>query len=181
MALSTNKIASWADIKAIFTSLNQARAKYNYSSISVPEYTGDPMKQNVITTLNSGLTDMRNNSKLSSYISTITIPDVGDLIKPLSFTQLQSSINAVYTCTGYHATNVSGHNGTNFGNCFTCSNNFGSNHSGHNATNHSGHNGSNHSGHNASNNGWSGFSNYFTGEYYSYKTGYGCSSVNSGV
>ena len=220
MSIETGKVMNWEDIKTIFTNLNNARQKYGYASLSVPDNTDKVKKTEVVEQINEGLTDLTSNSQLSSLIVLADIPDVNTLVRPLPMATLTRTISDVYTCIPYNGTNFSGYNGTNFttnysgynGTNFTTnysgyySNNFTTNFSyygsykaGNNAyyssykasnnayygtnftTNYSGYNGSYNGTNFTSNNSFRPHSAYYTGEIYSYKSGWRCSSVNSNV
>ena len=102
MALSTGNQATWADISALFTSLNQARQKFGFSqftpNINNPAGAaqGGLAQPAVVQKLNDLIVEMRS----SRYVSTnansrITVPNRGTLLRATELVTIRSQIDTI--------------------------------------------------------------------------------------
>ena len=102
MALSTGNQATWADISALFTSLNQARQKFGFSqftpNINNPAGAaqGGLAQPSVVQKLNDLIVEMRS----SRYVSTnansrITVPNRGTLLRATELVTIRSQIDTI--------------------------------------------------------------------------------------
>lgn len=100
MALSKGSPANWSDIQTLFTNLNTGRKKFNYSTIS-PSPAGGAgttiTTTNTISQLKTAIDGMKNNSYLSSTLSSfsVSIPARGTLITPTTLNTITSTISQI--------------------------------------------------------------------------------------
>ena len=102
MALSTGNQAAWADISALFTSLNQARQKFGFSqftpNINNPAGAaqGGLAQPAVVQKLNDLIVEMRSNRYVSTNAnSRITVPNRGTLLRATELVTIRSQIDTI--------------------------------------------------------------------------------------
>ena len=102
MALSTGNQATWADISALFTSLNQARQKFGFSqftpNINNPAGAaqGGLAQPAVVQKLNDLIVEMRSNRYVSTNAnSRITVPNRGTLLRATELVTIRSQIDTI--------------------------------------------------------------------------------------
>lgn len=102
MALSTGNQATWADISALFTSLNQARQKFGFSqftpNINNPAGAaqGGLAQPAVVQKLNDLIVEMRSNRYVSTNAnSRITVPNRGTLLRAIELVTIRSQIDTI--------------------------------------------------------------------------------------
>ena len=102
MALSTGNQATWADISALFTSLNQARQKFGFSqftpNINNPAGAaqGGLAQPAVVQKLNDLIVEMRSNRYISTNAnSRITVPNRGTLLRATELVTIRSQIDTI--------------------------------------------------------------------------------------
>lgn len=102
MALSQGNQASWSDISALFTSLNAARKKFNFSEFtptsSNPQGAtqGGTIYPAVVSKLNDLIVEMRSNRYVSTNAnSRITVPSRGTLLRATELGTLRSQIDTI--------------------------------------------------------------------------------------
>jgi hypothetical protein len=99
MALSKDQVASWADIQALYNTMNAERTKFSLSTIAVPSNPGTMVTRS-IADLNSQVNAMSSNKFLTNIAVTgITMPATGDLIAVSPFTRINNTLtNISNTC-----------------------------------------------------------------------------------
>ena len=102
MALSTGNQATWADISALFTSLNKARQKFGFSqftpNINNPAGAaqGGLAQPAVVQKLNDLIVEMRSNRYVSTNAnSRITVPNRGTLLRATELVTIRSQIDTI--------------------------------------------------------------------------------------
>ena len=102
MALSTGNQATWADISALFTSLNQARQKFGFSqftpNINNPAGAaqGGLAQPAVVQKLNDLIVEMRSNRYVRTNAnSRITVPNRGTLLRATELVTIRSQIDTI--------------------------------------------------------------------------------------
>ena len=99
MSLTQGSKVEWADIVSLYTTLNQARSKFGFSTVTVPSNQNTLTLASTISTLNNFVTEMKSNSHLTSITTGTTVPSRGDLLKPAPLTTLQNQITTAFnTC-----------------------------------------------------------------------------------
>ena len=93
--------ANWSDIVALYTQLNTARSKWGFSSVTPTNQTGEPAAVTDINNLNSFITQMKSNSKLTSVANPITPPDFGSLLQPSFLDTLSQTIANIQNTDNY--------------------------------------------------------------------------------
>lgn len=124
MSLNSGEKAAWQDIVALYDKLNTERTRFSFSTVTPKNDT--IIKQTDIVNLKNYIQEMTSNSQLTSIANTnaVTVPNVGDLIKPLSFNQMSTIIDNIRStpinsgnysyCGGYDGSNYS-YNNSNHG------------------------------------------------------------------
>ena len=99
MSLTQGSKVEWADIVNLYTTLNQARSKFGFSTVTVPSNQNTLTLASTISTLNNFVTEMKSNSHLTSITTGTTVPSRGDLLKPAPLTTLQNQVTTAFnTC-----------------------------------------------------------------------------------
>lgn len=99
MSLTQGSKVEWADIVSLYTTLNQARSKFGFSTVTVPSNQNTLTLASTISTLNNFVTEMKSNSHLTSITTGTTVPSRGDLLKPAPLTTLQNQVTTAFnTC-----------------------------------------------------------------------------------
>ena len=99
MSLTQGSKVEWADIVNLYTTLNQARSKFGFSTVTVPSNQNTLTLASTISTLNNFVTEMKSNSHLTSVTTGTTVPSRGDLLKPAPLTTLQNQVTTAFnTC-----------------------------------------------------------------------------------
>ena len=99
MSLTQGSKVEWADIVSLYTTLNQARSKFGFSTVTVPINQNTLTLASTISTLNNFVTEMKSNSHLTSITTGTTVPSRGDLLKPAPLTTLQNQVTTAFnTC-----------------------------------------------------------------------------------
>ena len=118
MALSTGNQATWADISALFTSLNKARQKFGFSqftpNINNPAGAaqGGLAQPAVVQKLNDLIVEMRSNRYVRTNAnSRITVPNRGTLLRATELVTIRSQIDTINNICA---------NDSNFGNRGNC-------------------------------------------------------------
>ena len=135
MALQQNNIVDWTDIENIYTNLNTARTKFNFSTVTIPDEQENKPIPSHISSLKDLIQNMTSNTWLTSIASTsgVSVPSTSDLLEPTAFNQLSTIVNNMNnTCIhfgsnygydaadfgsnyGYDAADFSGNNSWNSG------------------------------------------------------------------
>ena len=99
MSLTQGSKVEWADIVNLYTTLNQARSKFGFSTVTVPSNQNTLTLASTISTLNNFVTEMKSNSHLTSSTTGTTVPSRGDLLKPAPLTTLENQVTTAFnTC-----------------------------------------------------------------------------------
>ena len=99
MSLTQGSKVEWADIVNLYTTLNQARSKFGFSTVTVPSNQNTLTLASTISTLNNFVTEMKSNSHLTSITTGTTVPSRGDLLKPAPLTTLENQVTTAFnTC-----------------------------------------------------------------------------------
>ena len=93
--------ANWSDIVALYAQLNTARSKWSFSSITPTNHQGVKAAVTDIDNLNSFITEMQSNNKLTSVATAITPPTVGSLLKPSFLDTLSATISNIQNADNY--------------------------------------------------------------------------------
>lgn len=95
MAFSTGSTVAWSDVQAIYNSLNTARTKFGFSTVSVPSNPGSCLPSQV-SALNNSIQAMSSSGYVGSNANTgITIPASGTLLYPGIFNTMKNTISTV--------------------------------------------------------------------------------------
>lgn len=96
MALTQNTKVLWEDISNIFTSLNTARQKHGFSTVSVSSLQNSKAEATLPTQLKTYIEQMKSDGYVGSNATvSFTMPNVGDLLDESIFVNLQSTITKV--------------------------------------------------------------------------------------
>lgn len=100
MAIESKQLLSWADIQAIYTSLNQIREDFSMNTVNVPGKSGT-VKNSDIQRIDTYINEMRSNRYIGDVaITGVTIPDRGTLIYPVELRRMSDTlVNIEQVCT----------------------------------------------------------------------------------
>lgn len=103
--IQTNNILDWSDIQSIYSNLNQARQKFGFANIGIPDNTNLLVTLAQLTELKNQVESLSSHSLIGSTANTgITMPAIGQLIKPIEYTRINSTIeNIKNTCINFAA------------------------------------------------------------------------------
>ncbi len=94
MALSQDNKALWSDVSAIYANLNSVRGEHSMSAITIPANTDKTISRTQIVALQSAINVLHSESHLTGVAQTsITLPAVGDTIRPGFITTMNGNIN----------------------------------------------------------------------------------------
>lgn len=114
MSLSTNNLALWEDIAAIYTTVKETQIKHDITPvITVPEnLNGSKIKPDVITNLNNTMESVRTEGHIAGVVTTIgvTNPTTGSLIKTDIINTLKTKADEMYAVCHF----------CNFSSCDSC-------------------------------------------------------------
>lgn len=97
MALSSNDMIKWQDIKDIYNSLNTARTKFSMGTVTVPEEVGSKALPSHLITLKDLVSAMSSNGYIGDAASTsaVPVPTAGNLVEYGGFTKLDTIIEDI--------------------------------------------------------------------------------------
>lgn len=98
---STGNKVNWSDIVETYSKLNTARTKYGFSQAGPTNAQGNKVVVADIEEINSFITEMQSNSKITSVATPVTPPTVGSLLKPLFLDTLNSTIDTIQNTDNY--------------------------------------------------------------------------------
>ena len=98
---STGNKVNWSDIVDLYTQLNAARTKFSFAAASPSNSQGQTVVVADIDEINTFITEMKSNSKITSVANPITPPDFGSLLRPSFLDTLSETIGTIQNTDNY--------------------------------------------------------------------------------
>ena len=100
MSISRNSRINWSDINNIYTSLNQARTKWGFTTTSPSGAQNRDVYANDAIELKNKIEEMSSNAYLANVAKVdVAMPSQGEIILPYQMTSMEDTIyNVLNTC-----------------------------------------------------------------------------------
>lgn len=98
---ATGDKASWSDIASLYTRLNTARNKFNFSQITPTDRQHQIIQIEDVTRLNTFVSEMSSHRNLTNIAKPVTVPLRGDLLRPLFLNTLSETIKSIQNADNF--------------------------------------------------------------------------------